>query len=194
MPVFAETSPFDTAGYSWLTVILPSLSMWATGATLMLWNASLREVCIFLTRVPAWTAKESSPGVSCMMTNTPAMLPLVQNLAHAMRLLDASEEGRSEERWAPTSTTGFVTPWSMNESAAAVYPIVSVPWGMMTPSAPLSISSLTALARACQCSTFMFSEKMEKRTRASMLAISLISGTALTMSEVDRAGWTAPVL
>jgi len=86
----------------------------------MLWNASLREVCIFLTRVPAWTANESSPGVSCMMTNTPAMLPLVQNLAHAMRLLDASDDGRSEERCAPTSTTGFVTPWSMNESAAAV--------------------------------------------------------------------------
>ena len=40
----------------------------------------------------------------------------------------------------------------------------------------------------------MFSEKMEKSTLASMLAISLTSGTALTMSEVDSAGWTAPVL
>ena len=72
--------------------------------------------------------------------------------------------------------------------------MVSVPWGMMMPSAPSLISSATALARACQCSTFMFSEKMEKSTLASMLAISLTSGTALTMSEVDSAGWTAPVL
>ena len=40
----------------------------------------------------------------------------------------------------------------------------------------------------------MFSEKMEKRTFAFRLATSFISGTALIMSDVERAGWTAPVL
>ncbi len=160
----------------------------------MLRNASRLDVCIFLTLVPVWTANESSPGVSCIITNTPALLPLVQNLAAAIRFEEASEEGLSEDLWAPTRTTGLGTSGSMNDNAAAVYPMVSVPWGMMTASAPLLISSATASASFCQLSTFMFSENMEKRTRASMFATSLISGTALTMSEVDRAGWTAPVL
>ena len=194
MPVLATAFSPETLGPSVLNLIFPSLSMWATGAALMLWNASRRDVCIFLTRVPACTANESSPSVSCITTKTPARLPWVQNLAHATRLLEASDEGRSEDLCAPTSTTGLGTSPSMNESAAAVYPMVSVPWGMMTPSAPLLISSTTASASFCQCSTFMFSENMEKSTLASMFAMSLISGTALTMSEVDRAGWTAPVL
>ena len=111
-----------------------------------------------------------------------------------MRLLLASDEGRSEDLCAPTRTTGLGTSPSMKESAAAVYPMVSVPCGMMIPSAPSLICLATSSARACQCSTFMFSEKMENRTVASMLAMSLISGTALTMSDVDSAGWTAPVL
>ena len=85
----------------------------------MLWKASLREVCIFLTRVPKWTAKESSPGVSCMTTYTPA-LPALQNLAQAMRLLLASEDGRSEDLCAPTRTTGLGTSPSMKDSAATV--------------------------------------------------------------------------
>ena len=72
--------------------------------------------------------------------------------------------------------------------------MVSVPWGIMTPSAPLSISSATALANSCQCSMFMFSENMENNTFARTFAISLISGTAFTMSDVDNAGCTAPVL
>ncbi len=194
MPVLATAFPAETAGPSALKLILPSLSMCATGAAFMLRKASRREVCIFLTRVPRWTANESSPRVSCMTTNTPARPPWVQNLAHATRLLEASDDGRSEDLCAPTRTTGLGTSPSMNESAAAVYPMVSVPCGMMTPSAPLSISSATASASFCQCSTFMFSENIENRTLASMLAMSLISGTALTMSEVDRAGWTAPVL
>ena len=71
--------------------------------------------------------------------------------------------------------------------------MVSVPWGMITPSAPDSISSLTHSASFCQCSGPMFSENMENSTLARMLATSLISGMALTMSEVERAGWTAPV-
>ena len=72
--------------------------------------------------------------------------------------------------------------------------MVSVPCGIITPSAPLRISSATASASFCQCSTPMFSETMENSTLASTSAMSLISGTAFTMSEVDRAGWTAPVL
>lgn len=72
--------------------------------------------------------------------------------------------------------------------------MVSVPCGIMTASAPALISSATACASSCQWAGSMFSEKMEKRTRASMLASSLTSGTAFTMSEVDSAGWTAPVL
>ena len=86
----------------------------------MLLKASLRDVCIFLTLVPVCTAKESSPWVSCMMTNTPAFPDSVQNLAHAMRLVDASDDGRSEDLWAPTSTTGFGTSGSMKDRAAAV--------------------------------------------------------------------------
>ena len=158
------------------------------------WNASLREVCILRTLVPWWTANESSPGVSCMTTNTPERSAFVAKRTQAIRLLDASEDGRSEERCAPTRMTGFGTSPSMKDSAAAVYPMVSVPWGMMTASAPLLISSATALASSCQWAGSMFSEKIENSTRASMFASSLISGTALTMSEVESAGWTAPVL
>ena len=87
---------------------------------MMLLKASLREVCIFLTRVPLWTANRSSPEPSCMTTNTPARLPLTQNLAAAMRLLLASEEGLSEDLWAPTKITGLGTSPSMKETAAAV--------------------------------------------------------------------------
>ncbi len=72
--------------------------------------------------------------------------------------------------------------------------MVSVPCGMITASAPLLISSATASASSCQWAGSMFSENIENSTRASMFARSLISGTALTMSEVDSAGWTAPVL
>ncbi len=77
--------------------ILPSASICATGGALMLLKASRREVCIFLTLVPRCTAKESSPKVSCITTYTPARFARVQNLAQAMRLLDASEDGRSED-------------------------------------------------------------------------------------------------
>ena len=110
-----------------------------------------------------------------------------------MRLLLASEEGLSEDLWAPTKTTGLGMSPSMKDTAAAVYPMVSVPWGTMTASAPLLSSSAMASASFCQWGTVMFSEKMENRTLAFRLAISLISGTALIMSEVDSAGWTAPV-
>ncbi len=129
-----------------------------------------------------------------MTTNTPALPPSTQNLALAIRLPVASDDGRSEDLWAPTSTTGLGTSPSMKDRAAAVYPMVSVPWGMIIPSAPAFISSDTASASFCQCSTFMFSENIEKSTLASMLATPLSSGTAFTSSDVDKAGWTAPVL
>lgn len=44
----------------------------------------------------------------------------MQNLAQATRLLEASEEGLSDDLWAPTSTTGLETFPSMKDSAAAV--------------------------------------------------------------------------
>ena len=128
MPILATALAEETPGPSVLNSIFPSLSMCATGGAFMLRNASRREVCIFLTRVPAWTANESSPRVSCITTNTPERFPFVQNLAHATRLLDASDEGLSEDLCAPTSTTGLGTSPSMNDRAAAVYPMVSVPW------------------------------------------------------------------
>ncbi len=181
-------------GPSVRTSMLPSLSRCATGRALIERKASLREVCILRTLVPWCTAKESSPGVSCITTNTPERSALVAKRTQAIRLLDASEEGRSEERWAPTRMTGFGTSPSMKDRAAAVYPMVSVPWGIMTASAPSFISSATALASSCQWAGSMFSENIENRTRASMFASSRISGTALTMSEVESAGWTAPVL
>ncbi len=53
-----------------------------------------------------------------------------------MRFPDESEDGLSEERWDPTRTTGFVRSSSMKLKAAAVYPMVSVPWAITTPSAP----------------------------------------------------------
>jgi hypothetical protein len=44
----------------------------------------------------------------------------VQNLAQATRLLEASDEGLSDDLCAPTSTTGLDTFPSMKDRAAAV--------------------------------------------------------------------------
>ena len=83
-------------------------------------NASLLDVCILRTLGPVCTAKESSPPVSCMTTKTPERSPFVAKRTQAIRLLVASEDGRSEERCAPTRMTGFGTSPSMKASAAAV--------------------------------------------------------------------------
>ena len=71
--------------------------------------------------------------------------------------------------------------------------MVSVPCGTMHPSTPPFNRSATAPASVCQCSTVMFSLKMEKSTSARTLHMSAISGTAATRSSADRAGCTAPV-
>ncbi len=67
MAVLTSMGP-DGTDASQENSILPSASIWATGGALMLRKASRRDVCIFLTLVPRWTAKESSPRVSCMTT------------------------------------------------------------------------------------------------------------------------------
>ena len=54
---------------------------------------------------------------------------------------------------------------SMYDSADAVNCIVSVPCITTTPSAPARISSATAVARSCQTSAVMFSERMLATTR-----------------------------
>ena len=64
-----------------------------------------------------------------------------------MRFSAASEEGRSDERWEPTTTIGTGESWTMNDRMAAVWPMVSVPWPMTMPSAPFAISSPIACAR-----------------------------------------------
>lgn len=68
MAVLATAGASLTLGPSILTAMFPSASRWAAGRALIDLNASLREVCIFLTRVPMCTAKESSPRVSCITT------------------------------------------------------------------------------------------------------------------------------
>ena len=67
MAVLTSMGPEGTDA-SPVNSILPSAPMWATGGAFMLWKASRRDVCIFLTLVPRWTAKESSPRVSCITT------------------------------------------------------------------------------------------------------------------------------
>jgi hypothetical protein len=66
-----------------------------------------------------------------------------------MAFIAESELGLSDDLWDPTITTGTGVR-SMNESAAAVYIIVSVPCVMITPSAPDLISEATALASSIQ--------------------------------------------
>ena len=84
-------------------------------------------------------------------------------------------DGRSDDLCAPTRTTALERSSNMKERAAEVYPIVSVPCGMIHPSVPELILSATASAMVCQYSTFIFSENMENRTSALTLHMSAIS-------------------
>ncbi len=83
-----------------------------------------------------------------MQIITSAMSPQAAARTEWMRLRAASEDGRSEERWLPTRTIGTGESCTMNERMAAVWPIVSVPCPITMPSAPASISSPIAMARA----------------------------------------------
>ena len=95
-----------------------------------------------------------------------------------MRFSAASLEGRSELRWLPTSTIGTGDCWTMKDRMAPVCAMVSVPWPMTMPSAPLAISSPTASASALYCVGPMFSEKTPKSLRVVRFAMSASSGTA----------------
>jgi len=129
----------------------------------------------------------------CISTNTSAAFAFTQKRAADRRLPYESEEGRSEERCAPTRTTGLGISPSMKESAAEVNPRVSVPCGTMTPSVPEFSSSATAAASSCQCATSMFSLNIENTTLERIRQISDSSGTVATSSSAFNAGCTAPV-
>ena len=62
-------------------------------------------------------------------------MSLMATVAAQMAFMEASLLGRSELLCEPTMTTGTGV-FSMKERAAAVYIMVSVPWVMITPSAP----------------------------------------------------------
>nr|QNO41398.1 hypothetical protein CMFFALLN_00001 [Methanosarcinales archaeon ANME-2c ERB4] len=121
-------------------------------------NASLREVCIFRTRVPRWIRQKSSDVLPCITTQTSAM-SLTATDAAQIAFIALSLEGRSALRCEPTRTIGTGVS-IMNDSAAAVYPMVSVPCVTITPSTPFSISSAMARASSTQYSARMFSERM----------------------------------
>ena len=79
-----------------------------------------------------------------------------------IRFSAASDEGRSELRWLPTTTMGTGQFCTMKLRMAPVWDMVSVPWPMTMPSTPLAISSPMAMARALYCSGPMFSLKTPK--------------------------------
>ena len=95
-----------------------------------------------------------------------------------MRFRAASDDGRSELRWLPTTTIGTGLFCTMKLRMAPVWDMVSVPWPMTMPSAPLAISSPMAMARALYCSGPMFSLKTPKSFLVVRLAMSASSGTA----------------
>ena len=110
-----------------------------------------------------------------------------------IRFSAASDEGRSDDRWLPTTTIGTGLFCTMKLRMAPVWLMVSVPWPITMPSAPLAISSPMAMASALYCSGPMFSLKTPKSFLVVRLAISASSGTAPYNSPGVKAGITAPV-
>ena len=80
--------------------------MRAIGVSFTVLKASLLLVWHFLTFVPLWIIIAVSEGVSCMATATSAKGALAAAVTAPMRLVAASELGRSAERCEPTSMTG----------------------------------------------------------------------------------------
>ena len=104
----------------------------------ILWNASRREVCIFLTLVALWIAHRSSLVESCITTATsPSGLTAAVALHNAFMVL--SLLGRSADLWEPTNMTGTGVS-TMKLTAAELKDMVSVPWVTITPAAPSLIS------------------------------------------------------
>ena len=110
-----------------------------------------------------------------------------------IRFSAASDEGRSDDRWLPTSTMGTGEFCTMKLRMAPVCAMVSVPWPMTMPSAPFSISSPMAMASALYCTGPMFSLKTPKSFLVVRFAMSASSGTAPYSSPGVNAGITAPV-
>ena len=110
-----------------------------------------------------------------------------------IRFSAASDEGRSDDRWLPTSTIGTGECCTMKLRMAPVCAMVSVPWPMTMPSAPFSISSPIAMASALYCTGPMFSLKTPKSFLVVRFAMSASSGTAPYSSPGVNAGITAPV-
>ena len=110
-----------------------------------------------------------------------------------MRFSAASDEGRSDDRWLPTSTIGTGEFCTMKLRIAPVCAIVSVPWPMTMPSAPFSISSPMAMASALYCTGPMFSLNTPNSFFVVRFAMSASSGTAPYSSPGVNAGMTAPV-
>src|SRR5207247_2689 len=119
-------------------------------------NASRRDECILRTLVPRWMTPNESLVSPCI-TATTSPRSAVATRAAPSRFVAASEEGRSLDRCAPTTTTGAVRSRSMKAKAAVVKCNVSVPCGMTTPAAPDSSSFAASRARRCQFSGFRFS-------------------------------------
>ena len=82
------------------------------------WKASLREVCIFRTRVPRWMAQRSSLVVACITTATS---PRGETAAEAAQraFIALSLLGRSADLCEPTKMTGTGVS-TMKEMAAAL--------------------------------------------------------------------------
>src|SRR4030067_294498 len=118
------------------------------GFAFMDWNASRLDVCIFRTFVPLWREQKSSLVEPCITTQTSAMSLVATTAAHTA-FMALSLLGRSALRCEPTRTIGIGVS-IMNESAAAGYIIVCVPWGLIMPPAPFLISSYTARASTTQ--------------------------------------------
>ena len=112
-----------------------------------------------------------------MQTMTSAIVPRAAAQVALMRFWAASDEGRSEDRWLPTMTTGTGGFWTMKLRAAAVWCMVSVPWPTTTPAKPSRIASPTRSARTRYCSGPMFSENTPNSFSVSRLQMSASSGT-----------------
>src|SRR5659263_287481 len=131
-----------------ILIALDGYSTRPMGLAFIDWKASRRDVCILRTFVPLWILQKSSLVEPCITTHTSAISLAATAAAH-MAFMVLSLLGLSALLWEPTSTIGTGVS-IMNERAAAVYIIVSVPCVIITPSAPFLISSYTARASSIQ--------------------------------------------
>ena len=128
-----------------------------------------------------------------MHTSTSAMSPTAAVFAAQIRLIAASDDGRSLDRCDPTITIGTGGFCTMNVRIAAVWCIVSVPWPITMPSTPFAISSPIRCASFTYCSGPMFSLNTAKSFSVRRLHTSASSGTDPYSSPGLNAGITAPV-